>query len=367
MSGIEQVRPLGKDVLLVLVYRDPITEWVERIKKQYPGLEVRWFNVQRNDRSPIGPEDVPSSVWDRVTLILAFTSPPPANLLSNVRFIQLSTSSADQWLGHPTYQDENVVFCTGNGSYAPQIAEWVIGTWLSHQHHFLKHASLMKTATWPPVFEYPVEDSPGLRLGILGYGSIGRQCARVAATLGMEIYAYTRNERLTPESRKDNSYVSAGAGDPDGLLPAKWFHGTTRESVNAFLAQDLNLLVISLPLTVETKHMISHEQFTILSKKKTFVSNIARGGHINQEALIQALETGQIRGAALDVTDPEPLPGDHPLWKAPNLLITPHVSWKGHTHLDRLMNLLETNLENLATGRPFINVVNRKLRYCPSQ
>ncbi|KAI1491564.1 D-isomer specific 2-hydroxyacid dehydrogenase [Biscogniauxia mediterranea] len=364
MSEADKSGPLSKDILLVFLPRDPQTEWIERIKSQHPGLEVRWFNLQKEDRTFVKAEEVPSHVWDGVTLLTAFMYPPPAGLLSNVRFIQLISAGADRWPGHPTYQDEKVVFCTANGAHAPQIAEWVIGTWLSHQHHFLKYVSFMSSGTWPNIFEDTVEDSPGLRMGILGYGAIGRQCARLATALGMEVYAYTRSERPTTESRRDDSYCVPGTGDPHGLLPAKWFHGADRESVNQFLGQDLDILVISVPLTAETKHIISDEQFEILGRrKKTFVSNIARGGHINQEALLRALQTGQIRGAALDVTDPEPLPKDHPLWKAPNLLITPHVSWKSNTFFSRLLSILETNLGNLAAGRPLINVVNRKLHY----
>lgn len=141
--------------------------------------------------------------------------------------------------------------------------------------------------------------------------------------MGMEVYAYTRSEKATPELRKDDSYCVARTGDPDGLIPTKWFHGSSRENVDAFLGQDLDILVVSLPLTDATRGIISSKQFEIMSKKKTFLCNIARGGHVDQDALIQALEKGLIRGAALDVTDPEPLPSDHPLWKAPNLLITP--------------------------------------------
>jgi phosphoglycerate dehydrogenase-like enzyme len=181
--------------------------------------------------------------------------------------------------------------------------------------------------------------------------------------MGMDIYAYTRSERPTAESRKDDSFCVPGTGDPDGVVPTKWFHGASSEAVNNFLAQDLDILVVSLPLTHETRGVLSFEQFKILSKKKTFVSNIARGGHINQEALIEALESGQIRGAALDVTDPEPLPRDHPLWGAPNLFITPHVSWKSEAYWDRVLEILEINLAKLEAGETPINLMNRTLHY----
>lgn len=157
----------------------------------------------------------------------------------------------------------------------------------------------------------------------MGYGAIGRQCARVARSLGMEVLAYTRTEKPTPESRRDDSYCVPGTGDPEGLIPTRWFHGASRDAVDDFLAQDLDILVVSLPLTESTRGILSYRQFELLSKRRTFVCNIARGGHIDQEALLQALERGQIRGAAIDVTDPEPLDSQNPLWKAPNLLITP--------------------------------------------
>ncbi|CAJ2513996.1 Uu.00g021150.m01.CDS01 [Anthostomella pinea] len=362
MSGTEAAGPLSKDVLLVFLPGAEDTEWTGRIAKRHPGLEIIWFNAFKPGNEFTRPEEFDQEMWHRVT-ILATYLPPPAHLVPKVRYIQLISAGADKWPSHPKYQDERVLFCTANGAHAPQIAEWVIGTWLSHGHKFQRYASLMETGKWEQSFDVRVQDSPGLRMGILGYGAIGRQCARLGSAMGLEVYAYTRNERTTPESKKDDSYCVPGTGDQDGLLPAKWFHGPTKESVNDFLAQDLDLLVISLPLTPETQQIISEEQFEILSKKKTFVSNIGRGGHINQEALIKALETGQIRGAALDVTDPEPLPSDHPLWKAPNLLITPHISWKSLSFFSRLLAIIEANLENLATDKPLINVINRKLHY----
>ncbi|KAI1444231.1 hypothetical protein F5Y02DRAFT_183714 [Annulohypoxylon stygium] len=364
MSAAEarEVSSLSNDVLLIFAPYPDSTGFVERLTKRFKGLQVRWVKSTASPLNPPKAEDLDASEWDGATLLATFMPPPP-EFLSKIRFVQLTTAGLDRWIAHPTYQEKNITFATSNGVHATQIAEWVIGAWLMHQHAFLNYAANMKTGTWQSPFTAKVQDSTGMRIGILGYGAIGRQTARLAKTLGMEVYAYTRAERVTPESRKDDSYCVPGTGDPDGLLPAKWFHGAAKEDVNKFLAQDLDLLVISVPLTSETRHILSHEQFEILSKNKTFVANIARGGHINQEALIKALETEQIRGAALDVTDPEPLTSDHPLWKAPNLIITPHISWKTDALFGRLLDLMELNLEKLATGQPLINVVNRQLHY----
>lgn len=353
---------LSKDKLLIFQPKAPSAEWLARVQARHPGLEIIYENSALPDGSIKPYEELRPEVRDGVTLLSIYI-PPPASYLGAVRFVQLPSAGVDKWLGHETYLDEDVVFCTGNGCHPPQIAEWVIGSWLSFQHHFARYHEQMKVGYWEPMFKPTVKDSAGARMGILGYGAIGRQVARVANSLGMEVYAYTRSPRTTPEARKDDSYCVPGTGDPDGLIPTKWFHGTSTDDINSFLDQDLDILVLSLPLTSETHGIISHEQFRILSKKQTFLSSIARGESINTEALMQALERGQITGAAVDGADPEPLPSDHPLWKAPNLLITPHVSWQTHRTWERVLAILEINLEKLSTGQTPINRANRQLHY----
>ncbi|KAM0329495.1 hypothetical protein ACHAQA_004804 [Verticillium albo-atrum] len=352
---------LNNDKILLFVASQPKQDWISRVESRYPGIEIRWVD-NTVENGPKTPDEIPAELWKGITIFSSWLT-PRAELIPNVRFVQLSSAGADRWLDHDLYLNPEVAFCSANGVHPPQIAEWVIGTWLSHQHRFLHYHDSQREGSWANRLAYPVEDSVGLRMGILGYGAIGRQCGRVAQALGMEVYAYTRSERSTPASRKDDSYWVPGTGDPDGVLPAKWFHGASVESINAFLAQDLDLLVVGLPLTSETEGILGAAQFDILARKKTFVSNIARGRLIDQDALIAALEQGKIRGAALDVTEPEPLPADHPLWKAPNIFITPHVSGRSKTYWDRALAIFEQNLERFSEGRPLINEINRTLHY----
>ena len=144
--------------------------------------------------------------------------------------------------------------------YRPQIAEWVIGTWLMMRNGYLEYACYQKQANWTRVF-FDVQDSRDLRMGILGYGAIGRQCARRAKAMGVEVYVFTRSERSTPEQRRDDRYVLPGMGDPDGLIPTRWFRGSSKDAVNNFLNQDLDILVLSLPLTQAATSIIGREQF----------------------------------------------------------------------------------------------------------
>ena len=222
-----------------------------------------------------------------------------------------------------------------------------------------------------------LHDLVGQRLGVLGYGSIGRQVARVASAMGMSVLAYTASPRPTPESKKDKGFIVPGTGDPDGTIPEAWYSGLGREDLHHFLAQDLDYLLVSVPLTKQTTHFLAAPEFRILSKRNTFISNIARGQIINQDDLISALhqyDTGKkegkegadlqgLRGAALDVADPEPLPENSPLWDAPNCIVTPHISGQGSAYFDRALQILELNIERRQKGEKLINEVNRERGY----
>lgn len=188
--------------------------------------------------------------------------------------------------------------------------------------------------------------------------------------MGMDVIAYTASPRDTAESRKDHGFIVPGTGDADGSIPGAWYSGMDKTSLHHFLAQDIDHLLVSVPLTKETTHFLGAAEFALLGKRHAFVSNISRGQILDQDALIAALEKGAkgdaeggLRGAALDVTDPEPLPKEHPLWEAPNCIVTPHVSGLGTAYVDRAFQVLEVNLERLERGEELINLVDRKKGY----
>ena len=194
--------------------------------------------------------------------------------------------------------------------------------------------------------------------------------------MGMDVIAYTASPRSTPESKHDKGFIVPGTGDPDGSIPSAWYSGLDKESLHNFLKQDIDLLLISVPLTKETTHFIAGPEFEILGKRNAFISNISRGQIIKQSDLLTALKKykdndplnggdggGGIRGAALDVTDPEPLPEDDPLWDAPNCIITPHISGLGSAYVDRAFQVLEVNLDRRENGEKLINVVDREKGY----
>ncbi|KAI0199889.1 hypothetical protein F4808DRAFT_461284 [Astrocystis sublimbata] len=358
-------KDLSGHTLLILADADLPEGYEDHLHKKYPGLQVlhKRFNPWK-----AASADTPVALdvdWATVTVLLTGPVLPTIEEAPKLQLVQLQSAGANYVLEKPVFKDTKIPFCTANGVAGPPIAEWVICTYLAHQHQIPRYLDNMKDGKWERFYgDMKTLDAVTQRVGILGYGSIGRQVARIATAMGMEVYAHTNRPKPTPESRRDHSYHPPGLGDPDGTLPTRWFSGTTTAEQNEFLSSGLDLLVVAVPLTPETKGMLGAAQFELLAARKTFISNIGRGPTIVTDDLITALNKGWIRGAALDVTDPEPLPGDHPLWKMENVIVTPHVSGQTTSYYERLLAILDINLEKLSEGRAeFMNQVSRKRGY----
>ncbi|KAI5459451.1 hypothetical protein BGZ63DRAFT_391063 [Mariannaea sp. PMI_226] len=335
---------------------------IQAIRDRFPDLqiivrEVPWLS----DHIP----DFDEKEWNDTTILLTATFLPTIEQAPRVKYVQLTSAGANHIVSNPFFSETKIPFSTANGVHGPQISEWIVATFLSFQHQLYTYYDYQKQGKWKRITENPenAEDAVGKRIGILGYGSIGRQTARVAQALGMDVHAYTLHPRTTPESRRDRSYVPDGLGDPNGEIPKKWFSGGSKEEIHEFLGSGLDILLVATPLTDKTRNLIGKHEFEILSKKRAFVTNIARGPIINTDDLLEALDKGLIRGAALDVTDPEPLPDGHPLWKAKNVTITPHISATSNAYYSRLLEIFKINLERLSEGRELINTVDRRAGY----
>ncbi|KFA47378.1 hypothetical protein S40293_07613 [Stachybotrys chartarum IBT 40293] len=364
--NISHNKSLKGHTLLLLLPDDLPATPLDAIRSRFPELRI----LAR--RQPWADADahahVPDAEWSLVTILVTGSALPLKEKAPRLQYVQLISAGANHVLDNPLFTDTDVAFCTANGVHGPQISEWVISTYLALQHHLPKYLEQQKQGTWKRLPD-PVDDAVSKRVliasprGILGYGSIGRQVARVCHAMGMSIHAYTLHPRDTPASRRDPSYAPPNTGDIPGDLPSRWFSGASTAAIHEFLASDLDLLVVCLPLTPKTRGLISAPEFEVLAANKTFVSNISRGPIVNTDHLIAALEHGVVRGAALDVTDPEPLPEGHRLWGVRNLIVTPHVSGNSTAYTRRVLDILRLNLERLSEGGELINRVNRKEGY----
>ncbi|KAL9136324.1 MAG: hypothetical protein Q9175_002469 [Cornicularia normoerica] len=379
MGGGPDAKP--EHLLVILPFKEP-TEVFDRIRKNHPNIKITFRSLLFSSTPWKIEDDIPKEIYKDATILVTLSALPlsPADC-PNLQLIHFFSAGTNHIANSPIYTNTSIPLTTSSGIHGPQIAEWVILTMLAHSHHY----SLLHT--WQQNHEWgkgthqkqlqSMRDKAGQRLGVLGYGSIGRQVARVARGMGMDVVAYTASPRTTPESKHDEGFIVPGTGDPDGSIPKAWFSGLDKASLRNFLAQDIDHLLISVPLTKETTHFLGAEEFAILGKKKNaFISNISRGQIIVQSDLIASLTTyndndpldggdggGGLRGAALDVADPEPLPKDDPLWDTPNCIITPHISGLGEAYVDRAFQVLEVNLDRREKGERMINVVDRKRGY----
>jgi phosphoglycerate dehydrogenase-like enzyme len=190
--------------------------------------------------------------------------------------------------------------------------------------------------SWRPFTQPPhLFDLSGQRLCILGYGEIGRAVAQRAKAFGMEIWGLRRH---------------AGGTDPnvDRMLPP--------DSLDELLEAADHLLIVT-PLTQATRGMIDAGRLRKL-KPTAYLYNLARGAVIDQEALIAALNAGQLAGAGLDVTDPEPLPPESPLWEMPNVIITGHTAGNAPNFWEPLLVFIAKNLARYRNGETLLNLVD---------
>lgn len=361
-----------KDLLLcALPWAEP-KAILAHLHHRFPKLEIVYIQTTTTRDFAQLRAEIPESLWSRTTLLCTlFTFPSHPSDVPNLELVHLTSAGSNQMQNQPLYTDSDVTITTSSGIHGPQIAEWVIMTGLVQSHKYKQLYELQKARRWGKQGSeqtdfHTVRDQVGRRLGVLGYGSIGRQIGRVAKAMGMEVVAYTATPKDTKEKKRDNGFIVPGTGDPEGEIPVEWFSGLEKEKRLEFLRQDLDWLVVSVPLTEQTRHFLSTEEFDALSqggKKPAFVTNIARGPIVDQEALIKALDEGVLVGAALDVTDPEPLPESSPLWGMENVIVTPHISGVGQSYTERTFKVLEDNLVRREKGERLINVVNRKRGY----
>lgn len=226
--------------------------------------------------------------------------------------------------------------CNGVGINTNAVAEYALMGMLNLAKNFPAVWAAQQAHDW-------LRDAPGKaelegsKALIIGYGAIGRRIGRMLDGFGVEVTGVRRSP----------------AGEPNMLGPDEW-----RARLGTF-----DWVVIAAPATSETAHLIGAAELAAM-KQQAYVVNIARGLLVDQEALIAALEQRQIAGAFLDVTDPEPLPPEHPLWSAPNTIITMHLSGRAQTRMfQRAAQLFLDNLERYRSGAPLINEVNLDLGY----
>lgn len=304
------------------------------------------------------PEDIPSSTWKTVDVLYTWRVLPDPGQAPNLKWVQFKSAGVDRNLDHPLLQDKKVLVTSMSGVITGQIAEYVLMTILAFGQKLPQLLRYQKEHHWPDSTEkwrdfLPIE----LRystVGILGYGSIGRQVARLLQPFGVKVLA-AKKDVMQPE---DTGYTREGMGDPHGDFFDRLY---PIEALHSFL-EDSDFVVVALPLTNATRHILDTAAFEAM-KESAHLVNVGRGGLIDEEALIQALNNKQIAGAALDVFEVEPLPEDSPLWDFENVIISPHVSGISHHMQDETLDLFIENINRFLAELPLYNRVDLSQGY----
>ncbi|KAF8535390.1 hypothetical protein BDD12DRAFT_855534 [Trichophaea hybrida] len=369
---------LSETILATLPFPEP-KEIFDRIRQRHPKTTIIYFQPDATDIKIVEnfwkqDVDVPLELYEKATILLTMKTLPLPEQAPNLKLVHLFSSGIDHIVHHPLYTSSHIPITTSSGIHAPQITEHIFCTLLSLTHHIPLLLSWQRQHHWGSHstsggYFSTIHDLCGKTLGILGYGSIGRQAGRVGKALGMKVLAYTATPKPTAEERRDRGYIVPNTGDKKGEIPDGWFSGLDAGSRRRFLGEGIDVLVVSVPLTDETRHFLGKEEFDILSRprpetgKGAYVVNIARGAIIDQEALVEVLKGGGLAGVSLDVTEPEPLEEESELWDMENVIITPHVSGVGSEYKERCLEVLEMNLGRMERGEKLVNVVKRGRGY----
>lgn len=273
---------------------------------------------------------------------------PPSNFtdMAAIKWMQIASTGYAQLYPHK-FHEHGIRATNARGCFDVPIAEWNIAMMVNLVRDARQLIRNQEAAVWDRAAIHQREIR-GLTVGIWGYGGIGRETARLARAMGLRVHVMSRRE----VGSRGEVYTVPGTGDPEGVLP----HRVFRPGEEMEFLQGLDFLVVAMPLTNATEGLIGENELKALPDH-AYVLNPARGQIIQEEALLRALREKWIAGAALDTHHYSPMPPDHPLWKFPHVIMTPHISGSSLSpnFMIRLWEIFTLNVERYATGQPLLN------------
>ncbi len=297
------------------------------LRAALPGREVVVWHREEDLRAGIG----------EVEVLLAFR--PPRGIWADarrLRLVQMMGAGVDSLLPAPDLLPA-VRVTNARGLHGAQMSEFALAMILGLAKRIPRTLEQKQAHLWKL---YGMQQLAGKTLGILGLGAIGAAVAEKARVFGMRVIGTQREAKAVPNVE----LVLCGAAGTERVL---------RES---------DYLVVLLPLTPETRGSIGARELDWLPRGAALV-NLARGGIVDEDALLERLRSGQLGGAALDVYAREPLPPDSPLWDAPNAILTPHIAGLEPEYMRRLTEIAVENIGHLERGEPLRNEVDRARGY----
>ncbi len=287
-----------------------------------------------DSNTPVEPDYSPYEI------IFGHAAPHLLKNAKNLRWLCSDFAGVEKYLDESIWPHPGCLLSNGSGAYGPAISEHIVMALLMLVRRMPEYQTDLAQRQW--TVHVPIRSVVGSRVVMIGTGDIGSNTARRLKALGASVTGVCRSGKSEEPAFDKVVPIS----ELDSVLP------------------DADAVIMAVPATKETVGILSRERIAKLASH-AYVINVGRGTAIDQEALVEALQSGRIAGAALDVMVPEPLPQDHPLWTCPNTIITPHIS--GNMSLGLTCDLdVEMFLEDFrryAAGEPLKNLVDRERGY----
>lgn len=295
-------------------------------------------------------DTLPDELWGDLDVLYTVDTLPEPERTPRLRWVQLHFAGVEDVVTQPLAR--RVPVTNASGVHSTAIAEWTLAAILARSRRLPLAFGLQQKSIWPKDRWglFVPDELRGATIGIVGYGAIGREIGRLCAAFGMNVIGLRRGSGGSNADRP--RWVAPDLRD---LPPAP----ARIEPIEALpdVLPLCDVVVLALPLTSATERLFNGATLQRM-KPGSLLLNIGRGGVIDEPALVAGLAAGRPGAAALDVFAEEPLPANSPLWSAPNVIITPHVSGFSPRYDERAMTLFADNLVRFQKGEPLFNLVD---------
>ena len=309
----------------LLIFNPSAEDYKKVLESKFPELTIH---------SAFKEEEIGDFIQKAEILITSLISDVLIKKALKLKWIQATTTGVDYLTNLPSLRKE-VLLTSTRGIHGPQMSEMAFLLMLALSRNFsqvIRNQDQKIWDRWPGKLLYQK------KVGIVGLGAIGKEIAKKCKAFGMVVYGIATKER-------EVEGVDYSFGDEN----------------LAQVLKEVDYLILVVPNTPRTRKMIGAKELSLM-KPTAYLINIARGEIIDEEALVDALKTGKIAGAALDVFNTEPLPADHPFWELENMILTPHLGGMSENYVIQVLSIFEENLRRFLRGERdnLINRVERK-------
>lgn len=303
-------------------------EDLKEIRKAFPEHKIAHGSAEK----------ISSDIKDDIEIVFGYVSPKVLRGMKSVKWIHLPWAGVEPYLEMEEIKSGSIKLTNSTGVYGPPISEYITGMFLSLKHNLYLHRDEQHEEIWNP--RTPGLEFAGSTVGILGFGDIGQTLAKKCKALGTKVIAV----KNTPAQKPDYVDRLYTIDDIDEALPR------------------CDFLALCMPGTEGTAGLLSGERIALL-KPGVYIVNVGRGSAIDLGALADALRSGKVAAAGLDVFEPEPLPPGHELWHIPNCVITPHTCGRSPQNKERSVRIFLDNLRKYTDGSELDNLIRVEKGY----